>query len=77
MMIKVRCDTNLDGYLGRDKWPSFMACRPLIGDRVQHVDGRHLYVVSVEHEFDGSLRVELGNQENRPYVPDPKEFGYC
>ena len=48
-MIPVECHTNVYD-LKMKKWPTMMACRPMIGDRVQSQDGtRVAYVVGVTH----------------------------
>lgn len=57
-MIKVEFRTNLDGY-DFEEWPMALRVRPLVGDRVAAKSRRELKVVSVRHEFDGTLAVEL------------------
>jgi hypothetical protein len=48
-MIPVECHTNVDD-LRMKKWPTVMACRPIMGDRVQSQDGaRVAYVVGITH----------------------------
>lgn len=48
-MVKVTCRTNLDDYRGVN-WPTEMACRPVIGDRVRDQEGkRELKVCSITH----------------------------
>ena len=47
-MINVMCRTNLDEGHNK-KWPNEMACRPMIGDRVQAESGYTLKVVGITH----------------------------
>lgn len=72
-MIKVTFKTNLDDYK-RCKWPTVLACRPEMGDRVKSECGKILKVCGITHTsntFSGSqgqqetplLIIELHNRK--------------
>jgi len=47
----------------RDKWPSYVSCRPMVGDIVESITGRQLSVKAVVHTIDGNsaaLKIILG-----------------
>jgi len=56
--VNIVCRTSLDGY-GCEDWPTKLQVRPVIGDRIAAKSGRSLAVVSVRHDYDGTLAVEL------------------
>lgn len=77
MPIHVICRTNLDAF-AREAWPKEMACRPVVGDRVESTAGKVLQVVGVTHCMvliargiscpypEPGLRVELSERPSRP-----------
>ena len=61
-MIDVICSTQLEAF-SREDWPTEMVCRPNIGDCVQAVSGKKLYIMDITHSFSKRgkpyLQVEL------------------
>ena len=46
-----------------DMWPSYFACRPMVGDLVESTAGRRLIIKEVIHTIENSsaiIRVSLG-----------------
>ena len=68
-MIAVRCRTNLDNYK-REVWPTEMACRPAVGDRVRAESGNSLCVVGITHTMELPYRSIEANELLKT-VPKP------
>jgi hypothetical protein len=56
MSIPVQCYTNLEEYKG-ERWPDTMACRPIVGDRVESKSG--LAILAVRSVMHKQMDVEL------------------
>lgn len=51
MSIPCQCHTNLDDYQ-RYEWPKELACRPIVGDCIQTLDGKKaLKIVRITHSI--------------------------
>lgn len=62
-MIPCICFTNLDEF-AREQWPNFVACRPIVGDKVESSSGKQLKVCAITHSMSQGknfpvLRIEL------------------
>jgi len=65
--IRVCCRTNLDECKNK-VWPTKMACRPMIGDRVKSDDGYILSVVEVTHATVSKTMWDRPNEIGEPYL---------
>jgi len=68
--IPVTCETYEPHT--RDMWPSYVCCRPMVGDIVESVNGRKLIIREVVHSIEGNgavLRLVL-SKDKGGYHPE-------
>jgi len=72
-MIDVICHTNIDEGKYKD-WPTRMACRPVIGDKVRARDGYELVICDISHAEIEPREDPARTPSSAPLAPDPFEL---